>query len=711
MHRERGDLGRDFRRRRRRFAIVAATVIVAVLAPAADAAPVPGTPLPVAPGVPDQGRAWELVTSPEPVSAMLWYLFGISANGERVSYSTIGQLPDSPVGEPIAAPAMAVRGPDGWVNRTNLPPSPQTDLEPRPLAIAADFKTSVWRNETSLNRTSGLFRQAPDGTYTLVTTGSSFLDGYDRVATSADLQHLIFASQEHLLPGDATRISGASIYESVGATLRLVDVDNSGTLISSCGAVTRSVNPISGDGQRIFFSTSPGCAGPKRVYLRASGATTTEISASQCTLADCGPEADVSFVGATPTGSSAFLVTSQRLTNGDSDARADLYRYDVAGGDLTLVSTSWAGNDLIATAGSVRVPAEGSRVYFGAVEQVGADETSAPKLYMADASGCHLVPGGAPNDPPSPFGLNARPFVQLSTDGRYALYASTDSLAPGDSDESADAYRYDAADGTVFRISAGSHGGNGPFDVTIENEFDAQVVVGNHYRAMSDDGSRIFFTTAERLLPEDHNDAADVYEWANGSLGLISAGAGDRPSTYFGSTPDGAAVLFKTADTLLPLDRDPGDFDLYAARIGGGFPASSPPPGCAGPCPAPPRGRSGRSAPASAEPARGGIRIAHIGAAARRHFVDTGWITLLAEVPHAGRLSAEARAKIGGRERTVAATSVRVAAAGPARLRLRLSRSARQKLAKGGQLQVRLSLRLSRLDSVRRVGFRLGGRS
>ncbi len=697
---------------RYRLGVVPAVVIAIAMTapPLASAALESGTPVTVAPGVPDQGRAWELITSPDPVTAMTYQAFGISADGNRLAFNTFWPLPGAPLGLPLAPPAISSRGASGWVSTSDSPP-PGNSEEPHPSMIAPDFESSLWVNRVAQGPEEwALFRRAPNGSYTELISRINGL-GVNWFAASADLQHVTTRSEKHLLPGDASRTSGGSLYEVVGSTLRLVDVDNGGALLSNCGttqSVVRTPNQISRDGQRIFFTTVPGCTGPKRVYLRANGATTTAISASQCTLADCGPVADVTFAGATPNGSSAFLLTTQRLTNDDSDSSADLYRYDVAAGDLTLFSTSWAGNDLIATEAAV-IPTDGSPVYFIAAEQTGPAETSGERLYMADASGLHLVSSGVPGK-----------FVQASPDGRYALFSTSAGLAAGDTDGRVDAYRFDAKTGSTAWITAGSAGGNGAFDASIETFFAEEVVAiypgmdDNYpYRAMSDDGSRIFFTTPERLLPEDRNDLGDVYEWANGSLGLVSAGAegAEFESHYVISTPDGETVVIFTGDTLIPRDRDGGDLDYYAARIGGGFVESSTSPSCVESCRTAAPGGADRPLPPSAKPAGGGIRLGRIDAAARRGILATGWITLLAEVPKAGKLSATATARIGRRMRGVAAASVKVAEPGPARLRMRLSREARRRLAHGHALRVRVLVRLSRLDSARRVSFELGGKS
>jgi hypothetical protein len=682
------------------FGLAALAVIAAALpAPAVAAEPEPGTPITVAPGVPGHGRAWELVTSPEVVSAQLVNSRALSVTGDRFFYMTAGPLPGAPSGKPGLTVNVAERGVEGWVNAAVGAPYPdlaETEaIFPGPWALSPDLTTSVWVSylppqpgATDQNR--GLLRRGPEGGFALLAEIGS--DG-DLAGASADLQHLVFTAEEHLLDADADRFEGASIYELAGSTLRLVDVDSAGSPLSNCGS-TIPAAAISRDGRRIFFVTHPSCAGPARVFLREDGTTTTEISASRCDLADCGPEQDVTFVGATPDGARAFLVTGQRLTNDDLDSHSDLYRYDANTGDLLLVSTQAGGAEAAVATEPVRASTDGSRVYFRAVPQLGpGQEGGSPALYLADASGPRLV---------SP---DAGPFVQASANGRFTILATSAPVGPGDGDESVDVYRYDAEEDALTLLSAVPNSGGGPFDARIAPEFLSQPVASHPYRAISEDGSRAFFSTAERLLPEDRNDVVDVYEWAGGSLGLISSGEGDRPASYLGSSPDGATALFRSSATLLPRDRDGGDLDFYAARIGGGFAEPTLAGGCEGEvCRPPPPGRLDRAVPASARTASR-IRLRRPGPAARRAIVATGWIALPAEVPEPGLLSARARARIGGGSRTVASRRLEVARAGPVRLRMPLSAEARRILATGRDLRLRLTLRLPRLPAARTVTF------
>lgn len=694
-------------RARIRLASVTAIAVVAIAVPAAAmaATPEPGTPVAVAPGVPGHGRAWELVTPADTTTTTVFFVKGASASGDRIVFVTTGTLPGASNGAGVAN-NLAERGPSGWTARPL--DFPEFDnlglidtLVEGPKLYNRDLSASIWTNlldpPEETVRDIGLFRSEPLGQYSLA------LDmGPEAVVAGAseDLQRVVFSASKHLLPADAGRVEGRSLYELVGADLRLVDVDEAGLPLSACGSRVPETNSsgtmpgaISTDARRIFFaSPSPNtsCAEPSRIYLREGGVT-TEISASRCTRPDCLHDRAVDFVGATPDGSSAFLVTAEQLTNDDDDLVSDLYRYDVADGSLSRISAPHPA-DLSgggARASRVWPSADGSRVYFN---YDGALVPGTPGgLYLADADGVrHVLPPGEPK-------------FQVSRDGRYAAFSTAAPLEPADTDERQDVYRYDAVDSSYQLLSAGGPDG---VDEPVE------AILGDRYSdevgAFSTDGGTVFFSTNERLLPGDRNEAYDVYSWEAGDLGLVSAGVGSGPAQYLYAPPDGRTVFFRTSETLLPRDRDGGDKDIYAARIGGGFPEPPAAATCEGEACRPLRGRIERPASRSAS-AGGRIEIAHLGRKALRRVAVAGSIVLLVEVPTAGRLSVEARARIDGRLRTVGDRREQVERAGPVRLRLRLSAAARGKLARGEQLRLQLQLRLSGLRGSRNASIVVPG--
>jgi hypothetical protein len=642
---------------------------------------------PVAAGVPGSGRAWELVTSAEPVAARLalgehgggpgHLALGISTSGDRIAYKTTGALPDASFGA-IVDTNLAERGADGWSNRTIPYPVPDfvnlTGLligVEGPLAFNADLTEAFWVNELEEPESKGFFTGPLGPPYTMeVAKAPSYYRG-----VSADFSHVFFVSEAHFLPADAGRTSGFSLYEYDAGVLQLVDVDNGGNPISACGS---SYADASADGSEVLFTATPNCSsGSAHLYLRAGGHT-TDVSASQCTLADCGPEAEPAYLGLSPDGAFVFFSSAQRLTDADNEGKPMVYRYDVASGTLSQLfqqPPEAGASSLGDFSHMVRSSVDGSRVYFFARDRLlpGQGSFGDWNLYLADAGGLHIVAAGAGES------------VFVTPDGRYAVFTSAERLAPGDTDSSVDVYRYDADTGEIALISAGTDGkGNGAFGAKLPET--SRVVDGNR---------RVVFDTAEPLLPQDRNGKEDVYEWSEaGGLALVSGGVPGLPGAFVGVTPDGGTVFFLTTATLLARDRDQGEADIYAARIGGGLP-EPPEPGPAG-CSGSECGESlGGGSPRQLSLPRPDLshrlELGPIDAAARRQLARTGATTLLVEAPAAGRLNVVGRGK--GKQ-PLASGSAQAKDAGPLLVALRLQPAARRALARGKRVSMRILLTL-----------------
>src|SRR4029077_18932584 len=97
-------------------------------------------------------------------------------------------------------------------------------------------------------------------------------------------------------------------------------------------------------------------------------------------------------------------------------------------------------------------------------------------------------------------------------------------------------------------------------------------------RDVSDNG-QVFFETLDGLLPQDTNGEFDVYEYEDGRLYLLSSGTSEADSVFYDASVSGDDVFLATAQQLLPRDTD-AVYDIYDARVGGGFsePAASPAP-------------------------------------------------------------------------------------------------------------------------------------
>lgn len=106
-----------------------------------------------------------------------------------------------------------------------------------------------------------------------------------------------------------------------------------------------------------------------------------------------------------------------------------------------------------------------------------------------------------------------------------------------------------------------------------------KFVISQRSRAITPDARLIAFDSPDRLVEEDQNDVRDVYLWDADAapadrLRLLTSGQGVTPSYYLDMSSDGLNVFFATQDGLVEADKDL-TYDVYTARVGGGFPGDS----------------------------------------------------------------------------------------------------------------------------------------
>lgn len=85
---------------------------------------------------------------------------------------------------------------------------------------------------------------------------------------------------------------------------------------------------------------------------------------------------------------------------------------------------------------------------------------------------------------------------------------------------------------------------------------------------LSEDGTRVIFSSSEQLVPQDTDTAVDFYERHNGTTRLISGGTANEAPTFHAISGDGQRVFFSTREALLPADTDDKE-DLYVRRVNG----------------------------------------------------------------------------------------------------------------------------------------------
>jgi hypothetical protein len=697
-----------------RLTSAAAVALVA----AAGAAPTAGAEVPP----PAHGRAWEPIGDlGADRSAPAMFAFGVLPAGNRLVYLRMGATHGAPTTVAMTS-SLAERGATGWTETQLGYPfdSRRTPRPPFPEAASADLLTLTWHSQLPLTpgpEGHGWYRGTVGAPPTFLGPSGVITNGLGGVSDDGD--RLVFATGEALVAEDAVRFGGSQVYEYRGTSgvPRLLGVDETGEPFQPCGQARLSTvgapNQVSADGRRVFL-TSAFCwehqEVPERVFLNDDGEV-TEISASQCTRPDCGPPATVAFAGATSDGAVAYLVTAAQLTDDDVDDSSDLYRYDVAAGTLARVAAGAAPVDAVAT--RVYPSDDGTRLYFLARGQLvpGKGTPGMPNVYVSDSDGIRFVATLADPDDwttgwlaPSSFGQ-----VELTPGaGDRMLLATQAALDPADTDSALDLYLYDATrDDAPVLVSRTAHGGNAEVPVNLTSGVPHTVYpfAGSAPRMLTADARRVVFRTAESLLPQDTDTAGDVYEWLDGEVGLISSGGGTYDVLLLGMSLDGASVFVSTAEPLVSADQDAGDYDLYVARLGGGFAELAPPPAdpCDDGCPSPPPARAVRRTPPTlghrGDEAPAALRLRAPTARDRARMAARGQLALTVRARAAGRVSALARARVGGRDRIVGRGRVRVVKAGAAAtVRVALTRAARGRLAAGRNLTVRVVLRHSRLD-------------
>jgi hypothetical protein len=608
-------------------------------------------------------RAYELVTPQEkngqelgggglgtPDFAVFPEISAITADGGRVLYNSIFPTPQSVTGDGNVL--LASRSAQGWQS-ASVEPSESSFTMPDSESQVSAFGGSPDLSKVLLGTTaslepidqhtegSELYLSNDGGTFEWVSQGQLGQAGpgypglwIGRVGTSNDLSHIVFPWSFALLPEAEGIQSGyEGLYERFDGQTRLVDVNNNGSLLSTCGASLgdsalnyEGLNAVSDDGSRIFFEDSSdpyvdeeapcyqeGQPVVRQLYVREDDQRTIEVSAPAAGVVDPNGPKMAHFVGATPNGDYVVFMSRQKLTananTGPADEYSNLYEYDLLTGQLVDVSETSTDPNGAQVDGLVGMSDDGQLVYFiggGSINGQGAEGER--NLYLYDHGVVRYIATVGLSD-----GVDGAVYVhrrsRVTPDGLHLLFQSTDNLTSYQSEGYSEVYEYSEPSNTIICVSCGP-AGNPPVGnaVLLPNVPSSGFPLPYN---LSDDGEYAFFDTPDALVPQDTNGAIDVYEYHEGRVYLISGGKGKYPSYFAGATPSGSDVYFGTNDSLAPEDLDGGQSDIYDARVDGGFPA-------------PPEAVSGCS---STEACRGGAAIQVLPGPATASFAGVGNLT------------------------------------------------------------------------------------
>ena len=182
---------------------------------------------------------------------------------------------------------------------------------------------------------------------------------------------------------------------------------------------------------------------------------------------------------------------------------------------------------------------DGSTVLLETAEQLVAADTDSQTDYYRRAGGVtQLATAG-----PASTGPNSANLTGMTSDGAAVFFYTRDALVASDTDSVEDAYMYRAGATTLLSP--------GPTACISSQSFPF---------GWSDDGSRVFIQSQDRLTAADTDCNSDLYEYNAGTLTLVQPGPASI--SFFGVSGDGGKVFFVTETSLLPGDTD-ASLDIY----------------------------------------------------------------------------------------------------------------------------------------------------
>jgi hypothetical protein len=524
-------------------------------------------------------RGYEMVSPAQKTGAPVdsnWTGFKSSPDGNAIVYTTQKAAYDDAHSAPYQPRVLGTRSPAAWSSIGVDPPLttsvPGRDTFWATLSVSDDFQHAL------VLTTRKLGAEGADGNGNLYVRDLRN-DSYDLVASSADphfyedlagtggeanylggtsdFSRVVIDARVALTP-DAPRAGNYNVYTwTRGAGLQLASVMPDGT--PAVGAASgenqiRDRHPVSDDGSRIFFQVIG-----TGLFMRENGRT-VPISVSQRT-GDPATLQDAKLISASPDGSFVMFevnASSAPLTDDAPVGVDNAYRYDVETGKLDYVAPRVNGYPV-----EIARPANDDLFYQSNVDPDGGN-----RLYYAHGGTSHLI--GVVTD-----ALNA---WALSPDGRYFAFQTASRLTSYDNGGKGEVYLYDAVDNNLTCLSCRTDGGAAIGDAQMGQG--SEVHLAHTPLSVLDDGA-VFFDSPDPLVPRDTNGHRDVYKAQGGVLSLVTPGTGDGDATFVEATPDGSNVFFVTDQRLVGQDQD-GTADLYDARVGGGIAAQSPD---AGPAP------------------------------------------------------------------------------------------------------------------------------
>jgi hypothetical protein len=593
-------------------------------------------------------RAYELVT-PEDQGITIIYPSQVPFSATATSPSRLGfvgsfgLIPNS--GEPannVGDMYFATRTSNGWKTKFVGIPSSASSLAGGPPWHVAGYTPDKFQEFTLADQDLSTFVDWHDGIFSIgelyeeehpgssnapyvwdTTTGKQvdrwptnvgavpggeFFNG--RTAASADLSHFVFTSDIPFAPGG---IPGDMYDNDTGHnTVKVISRLESGEHIANTMPLE-----VSEDGSHILMVVRPGSPlpleGPGELYMRSNDMATYEIA----------PGESVEYLGMTPNGKKVYFATTSSLLAEDPDTSRDLYMWDEDGPSpthLTLISKGnepTAGNTDACSAswtekcdieainfdsytsaqgglGGNRfaenfIASENGDIYYLSPEQLhGANGVNGMQnLYVYRHGKNQFVAALDPAGIACTVGLQGGPCsenavarMEVTSDDSFMAFLTASNVTGYDSQGKSELYLYRPATEEMECVSC----------IPSGEPPSSDVYASHNGKYLTDDG-RTFFETKDALVPQDTNEASDVYEFVEGRPQLITTGTNVGNETFglatimalpglVGVSADGTDVFIATYDVLVGQDRNGEAIKIYDARSGGGFQFTPPVPPC-----------------------------------------------------------------------------------------------------------------------------------
>jgi hypothetical protein len=516
-------------------------------------------------------------------------VFQAAAAGGALTYSSADSFGEGAQGAPAGSQYLAARETGGWTNLNITAPLLSGSYGDEPDGVPYELfspglATGLLSNGERCRGKAGgecpvanpplpgsgapagfrdYYLRTPLGTFVSLLTAADLTHsslGPEQfelrlVGAAPDLAHVLLSSCA-ALTADAVEVSAPggcdqaeqNLYEWSAGTLTLINLLPGESIGTPGAALAATSGAISADGSRVYFTVAG------TVYLREGGLTKT-------VLASASPSA---FQAASVGGDIAYLLDAGTLD-----------RYEAVSRTLTPVTGTGAE-------GVLGTSADGSAVYYAQSGKI---------LLRVGSTVTEVASSAASSNWPAATGT-----ARVSADGSHLVFLSAAELTGFPNDGHMEVFLSGPAPGgpTLTCVSCNPTGERpqGPSAIAgaVPNGSSAQAVDAYKPRVMSTSGDRVFFDSAARLVQQDTNSATDAYEWEaygsgtcarpGGCLQLISSGKGSEPSYFLDADAQGGDAFFLTAQSLYPLD--PGSYDVYDARVGGGFAAPPSPIPCVG---------------------------------------------------------------------------------------------------------------------------------